>query len=110
MGIVRRGVHRPLEEEANRIIKESLQGVTKHSEKSDILTPWKEQARYRREVYVPSGVPDRASRQGMFNRVANTRRPDLNSRDGIARRTVSSRTSSLSDFVEEHNIHGFDYD
>ena len=46
----------------------------------------------------------------MFNRVANTRRPDLNSRDGIARRTVSSRTSSLSDFVEEHNIYGFDYD
>ena len=65
MGTIRRGVHRLLEDEANRLIKESLQGVTKHSEKADILTPWKEQARYRREVYVSTGVPDSAMRLGM---------------------------------------------
>jgi hypothetical protein len=102
MGIVRRGVHRPLEDEANRILKESLKGVTKHSEKSDILTPWKEQARLRREVYVPSGVPERAVRQGMFHRAANSRRPDLNSRDGLARRVKSSKP--LSDFVADHQF------
>lgn len=99
MGIVRRGIHRPMEDEANRIIRESLIGVTKHSDKADILTPWKEQARYRREVYVQSGVPDESIRKGMFNRVVNPIKPELNSRDGIARPRTGS-TSSLSDFVD----------
>lgn len=102
MTSVRRGVHRPLEEEANRIIRESLKGVTKHSEKSDILTPWKEAERYRREVYVASGSPDQATRKGMFHRAANAARPELNSRDGVSRQRpsgMSSRTSGLADFV-----------
>lgn len=100
---LRRGVHRPLEEEANRLIRESLKGVTKHSEKSDILTPWKEAERYRREVYVASGSPERAVRQGMFHRVTNPSKPELNSRDGIARARTGF-SSSLSDFVDENGM------
>jgi hypothetical protein len=102
MAMVRRGTHRLLEDEADRLIRESLKGVTKHSEKSDILTPWKQQARYRREVYVASGVPDRSVRQGMFGRALNPSKPELNSRDGIAPPRYGSSTS-LSDFVAEHS-------
>ena len=96
---LRRGVHANLEAEANRLIKESLAGVTSHSAKSDILTPWKETERHRREVYVADGVPDAATRRGMFYRSINPARPELNSRDGIAR--PRSRTgSSLQGFVD----------
>lgn len=83
---LRRGVHRPLEDAADALIKESLAGVTKHSDKADILTPWKEAERRRREVMVPSGVPDAANRQGIFHRVINTGAPHLNSREGTATR------------------------
>ena len=103
MAPMRRGIHRPLEDEANRIIRESLVGVTKHSEKSDILTQWKETDRYRREVYVSSGVPEKAIRQGIFHRATNPDRPELNSRDGIARARMN-RTSSLSAFVAEYGV------
>jgi hypothetical protein len=103
MALVRRGVHRPLEDEANRLIRESLRGVTKHSEKSDILTPWKEAERYRREVYVADGSPDQATRRGMFHRVANMTRPELNSRDGISRARSGGVTGSLAAFVDEHS-------
>lgn len=64
------------------MIRESLKGVTKHSDKADILTPWKEVDRRRREVYTPAGTPDAASRQGLFHRSANSSRPQLNSRPG----------------------------
>lgn len=82
---LRHGIHPFLEAEANRLIRESLSGVTKHSAKADILTPWKEQDRYRREVYVATGVPDAATRRGVFHRSINPARPELNSRDGVAR-------------------------
>lgn len=103
---LRRGVHKPLEEEANRILREALQGVTKHSEKSDLLTPWKEAERYRREVYVSSGTPDPAVRKGMFHRVIDPARPEQNSRDGVYRPRArgggsAAATSSLTSFVEE---------
>lgn len=106
MSSARRGVHRPLEDEANRLIRESLKGVTKHSEKADILTPWKEAERYRREVYVASGTPDQATRRGMFHRAVNPAYPELNSRDGIARSRGGSHTRStgLADFVAEHGV------
>lgn len=78
------GVHRVLEDEANRLIKESLRGVTKYRDKSDILTPWKEKNRAKREILTTSGFPEPAIRQGMFNRRHNPARPELNSRDGIA--------------------------
>lgn len=99
---LRHGVHAQLEAEANRLIKESLAGVTRHSDKADILTPWKEQDRYRKEVYVTSGIPDASTRKGMFHRRLNAARPELNSRDGVARpRTVGNPTSAsgLYDFV-----------
>lgn len=77
---LRRGTHAPLEEAADALLKESLRGVTRHSDKSDLLTPWKEQERRRREVYVPSGTPDSANRAGIFHRVINPTSPHLNSR------------------------------
>lgn len=84
MAIARRGVHLQLEAEANRLLRESLEGVTKHSEKADLLTPWKERERRRREVYTTSGTPDASIRRGIFHRALNPSRPHLNSRDGIA--------------------------
>lgn len=111
---VRHGIHPELEAEADEWIRQSLKGVTARSAKSDILTPWKEQDRKSREVYVPSGVPDPSERQGMFHRSYNPARPELNSRDGISRaaaRTSTTRPSggtfrdrddvggSLADFV-----------
>jgi hypothetical protein len=85
MARIHYGTHKELTAEADRLIRESLKGVTKHSEKKDILTPWKWQERLRREVYVRSGVPDASTRQGIFHRVLNRGRLDLNSRDGLAR-------------------------
>lgn len=101
MASVRRGVHRPLEDAANQMIRESLKGVTSHRAKSDILTPWKEASRKRREVYVATGSPDPSIRRGMFNRVANTRKPELNSREGVAR-PRKNFSKGLSDHVEEY--------
>lgn len=86
------GRHVLLEEEADRLLKASLAGVTSHKAKSDILTPWKEGERRRREVYTAAGFPDVASRSGMFHRVANRGRPDLNSRDGLAGAASGRRT------------------
>ena len=85
MARMRYGVYHELEDQADELIRQSLVGVTKHSEKSDLLTPWKMADRHRREVMVSSGTPDIAVRSGMFHRVANRGRPDLNSRDGLAR-------------------------
>lgn len=81
------GIHPELEAEADRIIRESLKGVTARSEKSDILTPWKEQDRRSREVYNTTGVAEATLRQGMFHRSWNPARPELNSVDGAVART-----------------------
>jgi hypothetical protein len=91
------GVCRELEDEADRLLRDSLEGVTKHSEKKDLLTRWKLDERKRREVYLvntpavnsPSEGDredrvDRSTRSGMFGRTYNARRRDLNSRTGIA--------------------------
>jgi len=74
-----RGVHPELEAEADRLLKEQLATIKRPSEKSDILTPWKEQDRRRREVYVSDGVPDPANRSGVYHRVLNTKQGHLNS-------------------------------
>jgi hypothetical protein len=97
---VRRGVHRPLEDAADRIIKESLVGTTSRTDKSDILTPWKAQSRRAREVLVP--IADSTIRRGTFGRVLNTQRPELNSREGSypARQGMSPR-GSLAQFVDD---------
>lgn len=100
MARMRYGTHRLLEEEADRLIHQSLKGVTSRKAKSDILTPWKEADRHRREVYTSAGVPDESVRKGMFGRSANRSRPDLNSRDGLARSNRVS--SSLTSFMDYH--------
>jgi hypothetical protein len=95
------GTNRILEEEADRIIKESLKGVTRYSDKADILTPWKQKSRARREILTSSGFPEPALRQGMFNRRHNPARPDLNSRDGIAQ-ARGRGLERLQTFVAEY--------
>lgn len=110
MGRMRYGVHRPLEDIADQLIAESLRGVTSQAAKSDVLTPWKERDRRRREVFTGTGTPDPAIRHGMFHRAVNQSMPHLNSRDGVAsalaRRTQPSGTpvprQSLADFVASH--------
>lgn len=83
-GIVRSGVHGPLEAAADEILRNSLRGVTSQSAKSDILTAWKEQDRRSREVLALGGTVDPALRRGMYHRAANPRSPHLNSRDCAA--------------------------
>lgn len=92
---LRRGVHAALEAAANLIIFESLKEVKRHSE-NDVLTPWKEKDRRKREIYVSSGVPDSATRQGNFHRAINSKYPELNSRDGAAppRKGESAKTGN----------------
>lgn len=79
---LRFGTCRQLEDEATRLIRESLAGVTSREAKSDILTEWKEKDRYNHEVYPAGGVADPAVRRGMFSRIWNPKYPHLNSRDG----------------------------
>lgn len=98
MGMIRHGVHRALEDEADRLIRESLVGVTSQSAKRDILTPWKMKDRLEREVYSSSGSPDASTRSGMYNRAWNPAAPHLNSRDGVTR---GRRTDSMRSFAEE---------
>lgn len=101
MGMIRYGVHKPFEDAADQLIRDSLHGVTSMSAKSDILTPWKEQDRRGREVYSNSGVPDSATRRGMYNRAWNSQHEHLNSRDGVAPATRRG-ASSLMRFVADH--------
>lgn len=96
---MRQGISPVLEAEANRMLRESMRGVTAHSAKSDILTPWKQQERYRREVYTPTGVADASSRRGIFGRAVNSSRPELNSRDGVVQAAPRGR-STLQAFVD----------
>jgi hypothetical protein len=95
------GVHRPLEDEADRLLKESMRGVTSQRAKSDILTPWKERDRLSREVYSSDGVVDAATRRGIYGRAYNPTSPHLNSRDGHTRGS-RTRVQGLQAFVAEH--------
>lgn len=82
MGQLHSGVHPTLDDAATELIRASLEGVTSMSEKSDVLTPWKEMDRKRREVYTKDGVPDGAVRRGMYHRAWNSNSPHLNSVEG----------------------------
>lgn len=93
---LRHGVHAQLEEAANELIKESLKGVTSIQAKSDILTPWKEIDRKKREVMVPSGSPDAALRRGNYHRAYNRTSPHLNAIDGVARGGAGRRIPMMS--------------
>ncbi len=101
MSRMRFGVYAELEQQADRLIAQSLQGVTRHSAKADILTPWKTADRRRREILVPTGIPDPAKRQGMYHRAANTAMPHLNSRPGGV-----LRDTGLHAFMDEHRREG----
>lgn len=104
----RHGVHKALEDEADRILREALAGVTSQSEKRDVLTPWKEQDRRSREVYTPSGSPDGSLRRGMYHRAYNPASPHLNSRDsGTRGRRV---TDSIQQHIETNGGSVFDPD
>jgi hypothetical protein len=98
MAPLRYGVALHLEAEADRLIKESLKGVTRYSDKDDILTPWKERMRHEREVYNHTGVAEATQRRGSFHKPLNSKYPHLNSTDGAAR--IKGRPDSLADHVE----------
>lgn len=97
MGLIRYGVHQALDDAATELIRKSLEGVTSMEEKKDILTPWKEQDRRKREILSPTGVPDPSVRRGMFSRAWNPEHEHLNSRDGIK----ANRTASLQRHVRD---------
>lgn len=80
---LRHGTCKELEGAADELIRQSLEGVTSRSAKSDILTPWKQQDRWDHEVYPAAGTADPAVRKGIFGRAWNSRYPHLNSRDGF---------------------------
>lgn len=93
---VRYGVHGPLEQAADELLRLSLLDVKSRKDKSDILTPWKESNRRSVEVYSSSGFPDASIRQGMFKRERNRTRPHLNSCEGV----VNARRSMADNAVE----------
>lgn len=106
MGMVRFGVCKTLDDAATELIRQSLEGVTSMSAKSDILTPWKEQDRRNREVYSASGIADPAIRKGIYHRTAIPKEEPgshRNSRDGVTR---GSRTGTLADFVDSQHREG----
>ena len=96
MGQLHSGVHQQLDDAATELIRKSLEGVTSMSAKSDILTPWKDQDRRRREVYSGEGVPDGALRRGMYHRAWNSRSPHLNSIEGTAAASAIGRGDGVS--------------
>lgn len=76
-GIVRTGLHKPLEDAANEILRQWASGITRNADKADVLTPWKEHDRRSREIYVNSGFPDGALRRGIFSRAGVDRESGL---------------------------------
>lgn len=104
MGILHFGVHAQLEEIADKLIKDSLEGVTSIEAKRDILTPWKEHDRKSREVYTRAGVPQPEVRHGIYHRAYNRTSPHLNSRDGTAVRgeRIPKARSTTSDTTKSY--------
>ena len=78
-----------VEDVADELIRKSLIGVTRYKDKADILTPWKQDMRQRREVYTADGVADARVRRGMYHRALNSANPELNARDGVYRPRAS---------------------
>jgi hypothetical protein len=94
-GRPRYGRHSAVEDVADEMIRRSLLGVTRYCDKDDILTPWKENMRARREILNSTGVADPAVRRGMYHRASNPLKKELNSRLGIAQaRSSGSITMS----------------
>lgn len=79
---VKAGVDEDLEAQADALIYAETRAAV-HSEKRDILTPWKEQNRKGHEVLMPQ-VVDASTRQGTFTRAYNPVQRHLNSVEGVA--------------------------
>lgn len=102
---LRSGVHRQLEDEADRILKASMRDASPE-EKGAILTSSQQNHRRSKEVFVSTGVPDPSVRNGTYGRSLNTARPDLNSApSGVRSSRVSvgsgGGASSLAKFVHD---------
>jgi hypothetical protein len=83
---VHSGIHRESEDEADRLIYDSIRHITNRELKADVLTPWKERHRQQHEVYTSHGGPvDPSTRIGIFGRAYNSRQTHLNSYDGPTR-------------------------
>lgn len=79
---VRHGTNHLLEEKATALILASLDGVTNREHKADIMTPWKERDRKRKEILTTSGAQvDPSVRRGQYSKAYNPDKPQLNSRD-----------------------------
>lgn len=102
LGRLRSGRCEDLESVADELLRRSLTGVTRYADKADILTPWKQTMRQRREVLTSSGFPDAAIRKGMYKRAANPVKLELNSRDGIAR----ARTRGVNHYTTQQEYTG----
>ena len=68
---VRNGVDWEKEAAADWILARGRDGVTKHSEKKNYLSPSQLERRKEKEVLLPSGTPDRDLRPGLFKRAYN---------------------------------------
>jgi hypothetical protein len=69
---MRFGICHQLEDEANRLIAESLKGVSSREAKSDILTEWKLEDRMNREVLTSTGTADPAVHATVITRSAGS--------------------------------------
>src|ERR1035437_5723011 len=102
------GIDEKLEERADLLLRDSLEGVFAHHLKKDILTPWKQRDRWRHEVIgFKTGVPEKHERLGMVGRVRNIGRPDLVSRDGLAALTRHRVSRPAWDFAENKLPDGY---
>lgn len=101
MARLKSGIDWTLEEAANEILREHLAPLPR-SQKTDVLTEWKEQNRKSKEVYASGGQVDPAIRRGMFHRAWNRDQPHLNSRDGHTRPRRVTMTDDESSHWEEH--------
>lgn len=98
---LRNGVHQPLEDAADELLRTDLRRHTRHVD-NNILTPWKAANRRKREIYVVSGTPDGSIRRGCFHRTVNPARPELNSREGHAPpRRAGTVGDSEADWADE---------
>lgn len=104
LGRNRSGRWDDIESLADEMLRRSLVGVTKYQDKADILTSWKLQMRQKREVLTSSGFPDSSIRKGMYRRCANPSKPELNSRDGIARARTRFNNSHEQQY-QGHTAH-----
>ena len=97
MDRVHYGIHKDLEAAADEYLRQAVSSLPR-SQKMDILTPWKERDRLSREVYNVDGIPDSATRSGLFGRAWNPRNANLNSRNSVI---PMGRTEEITAYFPE---------